>query len=91
MAVSILLFISAVIDGDRTVLASFKILGPIPSRPVYNYFIPFCATVKTITHEVLWMTRCTVTRGRRPRATMHRVIHSTEGVIVLTVAQNGME
>ena len=34
MAVSILLFISAVIDGDRTVLASFKILGPIPSRPV---------------------------------------------------------
>ena len=34
MAVSILLFISAVIDGDRTVLASFKICGPIPSRPV---------------------------------------------------------
>ena len=31
---------------------------------VYNYFIPFCATVKTITHEVLWMTRCTVARGR---------------------------
>ena len=27
---------------------------------LYNYFIPFCATVKTITHEVLWMTRCTV-------------------------------
>ena len=24
---------------------------------VYNYFIPFCATVKTITPEVLWMTR----------------------------------
>ena len=24
---------------------------------VYSYFIPFCATVKTITPEVLWMTR----------------------------------
>ena len=58
---------------------------------VYNYFIPFCATVKTITHKVLWMTRCTVARGRRPRATVHRVIHSTEGVIVLTVAQKGMK
>ena len=31
---------------------------------LYNYFIPFCATVKTITHEVLWMTRCTVAQGR---------------------------
>ena len=42
MAVSILLFISAVIDGDRTVLASFKILGPIPSRPVaFAGFSPF--------------------------------------------------
>ena len=58
---------------------------------LYNYFIPFCATVKTITPEVLWMTRCTVARGRRPRATVHRVIHSTEGVIVLTVAQKGMK
>ena len=37
------------------------------------------------------MTRCTVARGRRPRATVHRVIHSTEGVIVLTVAQKGMK
>ena len=27
----------------------------------------------------------------RPRATVHRVIHSTEGVIVLTVAQKGMK
>ena len=26
------------------------------------------------------MTRCTVARGRRPRATVHRVIYSTEGV-----------
>ena len=26
------------------------------------------------------MTRCTVARGQRPRATVHRVIHSTEGV-----------
>ena len=34
VAASILLFISAVIDGDRTVLATFKILGHIPSRPV---------------------------------------------------------
>ena len=35
MAVSIFLFISAVIDGDRKALASFKIRGgPIPSRPV---------------------------------------------------------
>ena len=34
MAVSILLFISVVIEGDRTVLASFKIIGPLPSRPV---------------------------------------------------------
>ena len=34
---------------------------------LYNYFIPFCATVKTITHEVLWMTRCTVARGRTQR------------------------
>ena len=42
MAVSILLFISAVIDGDRTALASFKILGPIPSRPVaFAGFCPF--------------------------------------------------
>ena len=24
---------------------------------IYNYFILFCATVKTITPEVLWMTR----------------------------------
>ena len=42
MAVSILLFISAVIDGDRTVLVSFKIRGPIPSRPVaFAGFSPF--------------------------------------------------
>ena len=27
---------------------------------IYNYFIPFWATVKIITHEVLWMTRWTV-------------------------------
>ena len=27
----------------------------------------------------------------RPRATVHRVIHSTSGVIVLTVAQKGMK
>ena len=27
----------------------------------------------------------------RPRATVHRVIHSTEGLIVLTVAQKGMK
>ena len=27
----------------------------------------------------------------RPGATVHRVIHSTEGVIVLTVAQKGMK
>ena len=27
----------------------------------------------------------------RPRATVHRVIHSTDGVIVLTVAQKGMK
>ena len=27
----------------------------------------------------------------RPRATVHRVIHSTEGVIVLTVAQKVMK
>ena len=38
------------------------------------------------------MTRCTVARGRRrPRATVHRVIHSTSWVIVLTVAQKGMK
>ena len=42
MAVSVLLIISAVIDGDRTVLASFKILGPIPSRQVaFEGFSPF--------------------------------------------------
>ena len=42
MADSILLFISAVIDGDRTVLASFKIIGPMPSRPVaFAEFSPF--------------------------------------------------
>ena len=42
MAVSILLFISAIIDGDRTVLASFKIRGPLPSRPVaFAGFSPF--------------------------------------------------
>ena len=34
LAVSILLLIMAAIDGDRTVFASFKILGPITSRPV---------------------------------------------------------
>ena len=27
----------------------------------------------------------------RPRATVHRVIHSTSGVTVLTVAQKGMK
>ena len=43
-------------------------LDTVRRLTVYNYFIPFCATVKTITHEVLWMTRCTVARGRRPRA-----------------------
>ena len=63
---------------------------PEYERAVYNYFIPFCATVKTITHEVLWMTWCTVARGRRPRATVHRVIHSTEGW-VSTVALKGMK
>ena len=42
VAVSLLLFISAVMDGDRTVLASFKILGHIPSRPVaFAGFSPF--------------------------------------------------
>ena len=42
VAVSILLLISAVLDGDRTVLASFKILGPIPSRHVaFAVFSPF--------------------------------------------------
>ena len=74
---------------NTCVLSSRRI--EVAGRPVYNYFIPFCATVKTITPEVLWMTRCTVARGRRPRATVHRVIHSTEGVIVLTVAQKGMK
>ena len=29
--------------------------------------------------------------SRRPRATVHSVIHSTEGVKVLTVAQKGMK
>ena len=28
--------------------------------PVYNYFILFCATIKTITPEVLWMIRWAV-------------------------------
>ena len=32
---------------------------------VYNYFTPFCATVKTFTPSVLWMTRCNVARGRK--------------------------
>ena len=42
MAVSILLFISPVIVGDRTVLASFKIRGPIPSKPgAFAGFSPF--------------------------------------------------
>ena len=38
----VLLFISAVIESDRTALASFKIRGTIPSRPVaFAGFSPF--------------------------------------------------
>ena len=37
------------------------------------------------------MTRRTVAQGQRPSATVHPVIHSTMGVIVLTVAQQCMK
>ena len=49
---------------------------------IYSNFITFCATE---------LTDDTVARGRRPRATVHRVFHSTEGVIVMAIAQKGME
>ena len=49
---------------------------------IYNCFIPFSGTVKTITPEMLWINWCTVCQGRRPRATECWVIHSTEGIIV---------
>ena len=47
---------------------------------VHNYFIHYCATVITITPRCCGWPDGTVVRGRR--ATVHRVIHSTEGVIV---------
>ena len=47
--------------------------------------------VKTVTPDVLWTTWCTVAEAIRPRATVHQVIHSTEGAIVLTVAHEGMK
>ena len=48
MAVSILLSISAAIDGDRTVLNGFKILGPIPSSPAaLAGFSPFINMVRS--------------------------------------------
>ena len=87
--VSTVLYKAISVVGTVTVTTLYKTISVVGT--VYNYFIPFCATVKTITHEVLWMTRCTVARGRRPRATVYRVIHSTEGVIVLTVAQKCMK
>ena len=57
---------------------------------LYNYFIPFWATVKTIIPEVLWTTWWAITRGRSPRTVVHQVVLSTEGLIGLTVAQKGM-
>ena len=59
--------------------STYNMVHSYGPQTLYNYFIPFCATVKTITHKVL------------RKATVHQVIHSTEGVIVLTVAQKGMK
>ena len=36
---------------------SKSIKEPCLKIAVHNYFIPFCATVKTVTSEVLWVTR----------------------------------
>ena len=48
---------------------------------VYNYFIPFWATVKTISPSVLWTTWRTIAQDRRPRAIVHQAVYSTEGLI----------
>ena len=56
---------------------------------VYGYFIAFCATVKSITPEVLWMTRWHCCTRPKVEGYVHPVFKSTKGVVVLTVAQKG--
>ena len=76
------------------------------ASPILHYAIPpplICLTDKRgrgLWHNVkldwplcsvLYMTRWNVVLGLWPLATGHWVIHSTSGVIVLTVAQKGMK
>ena len=66
---------------------SKSIKEPCLKITVDNYFIPFCATVKTVTPEVLLMTQwhCCIVQQR------HRDIRSTKDMIVFTVAQKVMK
>ena len=50
---------------------------------VYNYFMPSWATVKIIAPGFM-STWCTVPKAVRPKTTVHKVVHSTEGAMVLT-------
>ena len=57
----------------------------------HTYTLCFWPQTAKLLGDVLWTTQKHCARGRRPRTTVHLAIHSSEGVIVLTVAQKGMK
>ena len=57
------------------------------SRLIYNYCIPFWATVKTIAPRCCGRPDALSPEAARPMAIVHQVVHNTEGAIVFTVAQ----
>ena len=77
--------------GTQVVYICISIALFILSWVKKNYFIPFCATVKTITPSVLWMTDALLPSAFGLVQQCHRAIHSTSGVIVLTVVQKGVK
>ena len=82
-------------------MSIFDCLATFPSLPVrsgfeelfpvntlYNYFLPFCATVDSQPRGAV---DDPMTLLHEAEGSSALVIHSTEGVIVLTFAQKGMK